>query len=113
MSQFIDKYIKQPPVLFPLVALFHIGMLVFCIYNAASEPMSSLIWLQPLWMLGYTVSWIMVCSMQRWAAYTYVAITTLSLGVHFFAKNDLYVSSLFLIDVLFAMIVMAYIKRFN
>ena len=99
--------------MFPLVALFHMLMLAFSIYNAASEPLSSIIWLQPLWMLGYTTAWLFVCGMKRWAAYAYIGVTTLSLTVHFFAKNDLYNSSFFLLDVMFAMIVMAYIKRFS
>lgn len=99
-------------MLFPLVALFHIGLLVFSIYNASTEPLSSLIWLQPLWMLAYTITWLFVCGMQRWAAYTYIAVTTISLGIHFFIKEELYHSSLFLIDAIFAMIVMSYIKRF-
>lgn len=99
--------------MFPLVALFHIVLLFFSIYNASSEPFPSIIWLQPLWLLAYTIAWVLVCGMKRWAAYMYIAVTTISLGVHFFAKDDLYNSSLFLIDVLFAMILMAYIKRFD
>lgn len=99
-------------MLFPLVALFHIGLLVFSIYNASTEPLSSLIWLEPLWMLAYTITWLFVCGMQRWAAYTYIAITTFNLGLHFFMKDGPYDSSLFLTDAIFAMIVMSYIKRF-
>jgi hypothetical protein len=113
MGNFTERFIKQPPVLFPLAALFHVAMLVFSIYNASTEPLSSLIWLQPLWMLGYTVAWLFVCGMKRWAAYAYIAVATLSLGVHFFAKNELYHSSFFLLDVILAMMVMAYIKRFS
>lgn len=100
-------------MIFPLVALFHIAMLVYSIYNASTEPLSSPIWLQPLWMLAYTIPWVFICSMKKWAAYTYIAVTTISLGVHFFVKNDIYNSSLFMTDVILAMIVMAYIKKFN
>lgn len=110
---FVERFIKKPPVLFPLVALFHIGLLVFSIYNASTEPLSSLIWLQPLWMLAYTFAWLFVCDMKRWAAYAYIGVTTLSLLLHFLAKNELYHSDLFLLDAIFAMIVMAYIKRFS
>lgn len=109
---FVERFIKKPPVVFPLVALFHIGLLVFSIYNASTEPLSSLIWLQPLWMLAYTFAWLFVCDLKRWAAYTYIGVTTLSL-LHFLVKNELYHSDLFLVDAIFAMIVMAYIKRFN
>lgn len=110
---FVERFIKKPPVVFPLVALFHIGLLVFSIYNASTEPLSSLIWLQPLWMLAYTITWLFICDMKRWAAYAYICVTTLSLLLHFLIKEELYHSSLFLIDAIFAMIVMAYIKRFS
>lgn len=110
---FVERFIKKPPVVFPLVALFHIGLLVFSIINASTESLSSLIWLQPLWMLVYTVAWLFICDMKRWAAYAYIGVTTLSLLLHFLVKEELYHSSLFLIDAIFAMIVMAYIKRFN
>ncbi|HEY1032747.1 MAG TPA: hypothetical protein VGD89_13300 [Flavipsychrobacter sp.] len=110
---FIERYIKRPPALFPLVALFHIAGLLFTIYNASSEPITSLIWLQVLWMAGYTFAWIFCCAMKRWAAYTYIAITTASLLLHFLVKDPMYHSTMFLIDAIFAMILMAYIKRFD
>jgi hypothetical protein len=113
MSNLIDRFIKKPPVMFPLVALFHIVLLAYNIYDASSEHITSLYWLQPLWMLAYTIAWLFVCDMRRWAAYTYIAITTINMAVHFFVKDELYHSSLFLIDAVFAMIVMAYIKRFE
>ncbi len=113
MNSFVERFIKKPPTLFPLVALFHIALLAYSIFNAWGEPFSSSIWIQPLWMAAYTFVWLFVCDMKRWAAYTYIGITTANLAVHFIDSSRYYESSLFLIDVLFSMILMAYIKRFN
>lgn len=98
--------------MFPLVALFHIVMLGFSIFNASTEPLSSLIWLQPLWMVVYTIAWVFVCGMKKWAALAYIIFTVLNVTLHFLA-GDLYVSSLFLMDVVFSMILMAYYKHFK
>jgi hypothetical protein len=111
-NNFINRFIKQPPVMFPLVALFHMLMLAFSIYNASSEPLSSLIWLQPLWMVAYTIAWVFVCGMKKWAALAYILLTALNVLLYFVA-SDLYVSSLFLMDVVFSMILMAYYKHFK
>lgn len=98
--------------MFPLVALFHIVLLLFSVYNASSEPLGSLIWLQPLWMIAYTLVWVFVCGMKKWAALAYILLTVLNVLLHFFT-HDLYVSSLFLMDVVFSMILMAYYKHFK
>ena len=62
-DNFIIRILKKPPVIFPWVALFHIGILLFSVYLFSSEPIDA--WVQPLWMLAYTVCWLFVCDMKR------------------------------------------------
>src|SRR5690242_18532794 len=86
-DSFFKRIFKKPPILFPLVALFHIAMLLFSIWNYSTEPFLSIAWVQPLWMLLYSLSWLFVCDMKRWAAYVYIALTTLNLMLRMALKS--------------------------
>lgn len=103
--------------MFPLVALFHLVMLVYSVWNYHTEPFPSVAWVQPLWMLCYTICWLIATGMKRWAAFAYIALVTLNLGLRFFMKSPTglnnFTDALFPIDIIFAMILMAYIKRFH
>ncbi|WP_276133539.1 hypothetical protein [Polluticoccus soli] len=114
---FIQRFIKKPPVLFPLVALFHIGLLLYSIYDYSSEPLSSPIWLQPIWLLAYAVSWLFICDMRKWAAYAYLGLTALNLILHFALKSptDLayFTDALFPVDILFSFFVLFYFRYFE
>lgn len=109
---FFRRIIQKPPVLFPLLALFHIAMLVYSIWNASSEPLTSMIWLQPLWMVGYTVSWLFVCDMRKRAAYLYLGLSLTNLILFATHKND-YTSALFLMDIVFSFFILVYFRRFG
>ncbi len=104
-------------MVFPLVALFHVGMLVYTVVQFTGEPFPSAIWVQPLWWLAYTVSWIFVCDMKRWAALVYIALTTLNLILRFVVKDTIWLNdftdALFPADVLFTFFVMFYFRRFD
>jgi len=117
-TSFIKRLWSKPPQLFPLVALFHIGILLFYLYSdLIIEPVTSGLWIQPVYMLLYTVSWIFICDMKRWAAYAYIALTTLNLLLRFFVKDrfiiDAFTDVLFPADMLFTFFVMFYFKRFD
>jgi hypothetical protein len=98
--------------MFPLVALFHIIMLAYSIWNAHTEPLSSIIWLQPLWMVAYTISWLFVCDLRRWAAYSYMILTAVNLTLFAVHITD-YGSALFLMDIVFSFFILVYIKKFE
>ena len=116
-QSFIKRIWQKPPVLFPWVALFHVVMLCYSIWNFSSEPFPSIGWMQPFIMLLYTVSWIFACDLKRWAALVYIALTTLNLVLRFMltSQHDLavYTDVLFPIDILFTFFVMFYFKRFD
>lgn len=113
----LQRFIKKPPVLFPLVALFHIAMLAYSIYNYSDEPFPSKGWLQPLWMLCYTISWIFCCDMKRWAGLAYIGLTSLNLGLLYFAKShhalQYYTGPFFPMDVVFTFFVMFYFRQMD
>jgi hypothetical protein len=115
-QSFIKRIWQKPPVLFPWVALFHIVMMLFSIWNYRTEPILSLAWVQPLWIVLYTITWVFVCDMKKWAALVYIGLTTLNLFLRFWLseqyKNDL-TDTLFPLDVLFTFFVMFYFKRFD
>lgn len=113
---FINSFIRKPPALFPWVALFHIGMLAFSIWTAAALPLSP-IWIDVAWMLLYTISWVFICNMKRWAAWMYLGLTILDLSCWLaFHKDPVkqdYASSLVMIDVLFSFFILVYYKKFS
>jgi hypothetical protein len=114
---FIRRIITRPPQLFPWVALFHIVQLCYSIWLFHTEPFPSKGWVQPLWLLCYTFSWVMSCDLKRWAAYSYTGLTALNLLLHFVipGHNDkeILTNALFPADILFTFFLMFYIKRFD
>lgn len=114
---FIRDVIRKPPVIFPWIALFHVVMLAYVLWIFHTEPLFSVGWLQPLWMLGYTVCWLFVCDMRRWAAYGYMLLTSVNLLLYAFSGDvilrDLYTSALLLIDAGFCVFIMIYFRRIH
>lgn len=114
---FFKRIIKKPPVLFPLVALFHIGLLLYGLWIYHTEPFPSAIWVQPLLMLCYTISWLFICDMKKWAALVYIGLTSINLILRFQLKSatDLmnFTDTLFPADVLFTFFVMFYYRQFE
>lgn len=105
-------------MLFPWVALFHAGLFVYLILDyAGSEPITSPLWLQPVYMLLYTISWLFVCDMKRWAVYMYIALTSLSMILQMSLKagfdKDMYTDLLFPVNILFCFFLLFYFKRFD
>ena len=114
---FIKRIIKKPPILFPLVALFHIVLLGKSLWDYHAEPFPSAIWVQPLWMLAYTVSWLFVCDMKKPAALIYIALTTLNLTLRYMLTSSTALSNftdtLFPADALFTFFVFFYYRQFD
>ena len=114
---FITDIIKKPPMLFPMVGLFHVLWLVWIIWDDRSVLFQSIIWLQVLWLAGYTIFWIGVCDLRKWAAIGYILLTVLSISVYIAVKNHIlsatYISDIFSIDVLFSFILLYYYKLFR
>lgn len=117
-SSFFKRVWQKPPVLFPLVALFHIAVSLYLLWDAIADPVSTLFIVQPVLMLIYTVVWIFVCDMKRWAALAYIGLVALNLVFLFLVPGDgmlktYFTTSLFPSDVLFTFFVLFYYKRFE
>ncbi len=114
---FYKRMWQKPPVVFPWIALFHAGFLLYLLYDSIADPVGGLILFQPLIMLLYTVAWLFVCDMKRWAAISYIAITTLNLLLRFALTDTMdkvyFTDTIFPADVLFTFFVMFYFKKFE
>jgi hypothetical protein len=107
----------KPPLVFPWVALFHVIMLCYGIWNYKEFPFPSEYWISPLWILLFTVCWLFVCRLKWWAALTYVGLTALAIILQFAleyrSEIDLYTPSFYLVYVLFCLFILAYYKKFS
>ena len=112
--------LKSLPVLVPLVAGFHLVMLIIAIigFSAADvlgEPVpmgTCLVWLL------YSAAWISIClQQQKWAAITYIILTAINLALQFLLpKGSLWQQvggSVFPFDLLMCFFILLYYKRFR
>ena len=119
-SESLIERLKRLPVLFPLVAVFHVVMLVitligFGIAGVLSEPVpvgTCLVWLL------YGVAWIAICLQQRkWAVITYISLTAINLVLQFLLPKGSHWQqvggTLFPFDVLMCFFLTFYYKRFR
>ncbi len=108
---------QKPPVLFPWVAVFHVGILLYMIYDSIVDPIGGLILMQPFLMLLYTISWIFCCDLKKWAALSYLGLTTLNLILRFTLSDNMdrtyFTDVLFPVDMLFTFFIMFYFKKFD
>jgi len=114
----VMQWLTRPPVVLPLVALAHIVALVYTMVRAMQlGSAATWYWIQPLWLLLYSVCWLGACSLRKWGVYTYVLLTVINSVAHIAIKDiywkDALTSNLFLVDMLFSFFLMIYIKRFR
>ena len=109
--------VVRPPVLFPLVGLFHVLWLIWTLVTLRGEPFGIPELVKVSWMVSYTFFWIGACDMRKWAALGYMFITILNFALFFLLKStydkDIYTSTLFLLDGLFSFFLLIYYKRFG
>jgi hypothetical protein len=115
--QFFIDIVKKPPVLFPLVALFHVLWLIWTIWSDRYLHFPDLALLEVCWMIGYTVFWIVACDFRKWGALGYFALTLVNTCIYLAVRNGKlpagYESNMFLLDGLFSVFLLIYYKRFN
>lgn len=114
---FLTRIIRRPPVFFPLVALFHIVMLLVTAWQF-SEVLDSkeAITAISVWLI-YTICWLFICDMKKWAALTYVILSLIGVGLQFLtAKGGLWYdvgTVMFPFNLLMIVFLMFYYKRFE
>lgn len=106
---------QKPPMAFPWIAVGHVAYLVYLVVDAIVDPVGTLMLVQPLYMLLYTIAWLFVCDMKKWAAYAYVGLTTLNLLLRMALTAEIdkayFTDVIFPADVLFCFFVLFYFKR--
>ncbi|MCB0697132.1 MAG: hypothetical protein KDC07_07190 [Chitinophagaceae bacterium] len=114
---FYKRMWQKPPVVFPWIAIFHVGFLLYLLYDNIVDPVGGLILVQPLIMLLYTISWLFVCDMKKWAAITYIGLTTLNLALRFVLTDQMdkvyFTDTIFPADALFTFFIMFYFRKFE
>jgi len=112
LQTFIRDTIRKPPVLFPLLAVFHIGMTVYVIY---ADLLDKHLWAQVLWMLAFSFFWLFICDLRKWAAMGYLILTSIDVILYFImhSEKSIYVSNMFLLDVLFSFFIFLFYKKFE
>jgi hypothetical protein len=113
LPTFLKDTIRKPPVVFPLIALFHIFCLIYVVYESLSTPLPYALF-QPVWLLAYTISWIAICDLRKWGGASYVIISCVNLGIYLMLRSPadrIYNSDLFLIDLIFCVVVIIFYKK--
>lgn len=116
-APFYKRIWQKPPVAFPWIAIGHIAFLLYLVYDAVTDPIGGLMLVQPLYMLLYTIAWLFVCDMKKWAAYAYVGLTTLNLVLRIALVNEMdkvyFTDVIFPADILFTFFVLFYYKKLD
>ena len=109
--------VNKPPILFPLIGLFHIFLLLWTIYDDRSVSFPGIVWLEVLWLTGYTVFWLAACDFRKWGAVGYILMTLLDASLYLAIMNGKisrdYLSNMFLLDGLFSVFLVFYYKSFR
>lgn len=111
--------IKELPVLFPLVALFHVVMFAITTYGFARDGVLDTViggGSATEWLLSAAL-WIGVCFWKRWAAIGYIVMTVANMALLFLTPlGSVWRSisgTLFPFDALMGLILLFYYKRFR
>lgn len=121
LQTFIKDISTKPPLLFPLVALFHVFALLYSIWDVHASPFPGTEWLSPLWMIALTACWVAMCDLRKWGAIGYIVLTVADLAIVFAMKpantsflnnTDPYSSSFFPLNVIFCFFVLFFYRRF-
>jgi len=113
-KEFLNDIVRKPPLLFPLVALFHVLWLLWTIWDDRKEPMD-IAWLQVVWLAVFVFLWIEISDLRKWAAIAYFIFTLLDVSLALAAKTNIayffYPCNLVGFDVLFSVLILIFYRR--
>jgi hypothetical protein len=113
----ITDIVRKPPLLMPFVAGAHLLGLFWVVWGLRAVPIGNIEWLQAVWMLAYAICWLAACDLRQWGATGYILLSVINVVLYVFIKNpnnrDLYVSNLFILDVLFSLFLLYSSKKFE
>lgn len=119
MKEFIDRYVKNGPVLLPILAIAHLLLAGYSFGKFLSDGtlFGFITGGTFLIQLLYTLLWLGVCVNKRWAGIGYVALTAINLCLQFLTPEGsqwrLVADALFPVDVLMCFFILFYYKRLN
>ncbi|HEY9178696.1 MAG TPA: hypothetical protein VIN07_13450 [Flavipsychrobacter sp.] len=116
-APFYKRIWQKPPIAFPWIAVGHVALLLYLVYDVLAGQIDGWLLIQPLYILCYTIAWLFVCDMKKWAGYAYTGLTTLNLMLHLALTSEIdrtyFVSMIFPADVLFTFFVLFYYKKLD
>jgi len=84
------RIFRRPPVIFPLLSLFLIGLTLFEAWNWLGDTsLPKVYWWRPVILLGYTVFWIGANFLKKWAAVAFIVLTIANISLQFFGADGL------------------------
>lgn len=107
----ITRLITEPPVIFPLVALFHIVCLGYVVISMADVLNSPIAWINISWTIAYTITWLSATALKKIGATIYILLTMIDLVLAYFAHSLMYTSSLVIFSLIFSIIILVFYKK--
>lgn len=87
---FLKRFFTAAPILFPLIALFHIGLTIYEGVNYIGDTsVSYYYWLRPVILGLYTAFWAGCCYRKKWGALGYLFLTIANVAFYFFGPDAL------------------------
>ena len=112
---FIKRIWQKLPIAFPLIGVFHLLCLLYLVYSAIDDPLGGWMYLQPVYLLLYTATWLLICDGRRWAVMVYIALTALNLLLFYLLTNQMdkvyFTANIFPADVVFSLVLFIYFKK--
>jgi hypothetical protein len=115
----VARFFTEMPIIFPLIALFHLGLTIFEALNyIGDDSVSRIYWLRPLVLLVYTFCWGAVCFTRKWGAMGYLVLTLINVSFNLFGPDILLRRALgdllfapIPINLLFAFLLLFYFRK--
>lgn len=89
MSQSIKSFFKKAPFIFYFILAFHLYLTFTEMRNYWTDTSVSYIYFfRPFLYLLYTLAWLGVCFMKKWAGLAYLILTFITVNFHLFIPVD-------------------------
>ncbi len=117
----IKRFFKKSPIVFPLVAIFHVLVTMHAVWLFFKIPYDDGLdrgrLIDILTMMLLSVLWFFLTDLRKWAAISYVLLVIASVALHYFTsllgeKGSL-VSPFFPASLLFCFFILVYFKKFE
>jgi len=84
---FVKKFFTTAPIIFPLIALFHLALLGYVCVTWFDPGVSYWFWLRPVVLVLYTWFWIGACYLKKREATAYLVFTIIMVTFYYFGPT--------------------------